>query len=449
MKMIDNKVIIYFIAIVLFFSLLFVPKVEVVAASTKPKDISITFSKDSLTEKNFTWLTENSTPIPTVLEVWKKGGKVLTFGGSSEIYSAHLNYYADTSQFNGKKNQTTLNIHKASATGLKPDTTYYYRCGDGINKSDTGTFKTGIQTGSFSFIYMTDPQSVTDSNFALWKRCAEHSILKFPEAKFFTVAGDLTDRGSSENLWDKFFDYGNKLTSNLTIVPAIGNHETDTGPHIFEQHFYFPTNNDNLPDYVYSFDYSNAHFMVLTTEMTYAQLTSKDANVKEKADSLLNNQADWLRKEVKNSNKKWNIVILHKSFYAAGAYYNDKGIELIENKLAPVFDELSIDAVLSGHDHTYSTSFLYGGQTVSGVTKDSKTIAKDKGTFYLRNNAAGPKFYDITQKTKFSKLLKYGQPKKQMFTGVTVDDRFLKFDTYTVDSDTKDNLYDSVTILKK
>lgn len=415
-----------------------------------PVDISMTFTKDPLTEKAFTWVTKNTTKSATVVEVWEGSQPKRKVTGSSKIVTGRYAYYSNSKDMNADKNLFTFNVHKAVVIGLKPNTKYFYRCGDGnaANWSQVGSFETGMASGEFSFIYMTDPQSASNSDFALWKATSEHAYAKYPDAKFFTVAGDLVDRGSSENLWDLFFRYGANATSNLTIVPAVGNHETDTGPHHYSDHFNFPENTAGLPDYVYSFDYGDAHFIVLSTEKTHGQLTSKDSAVRTAANQFVDLQIKMLRNEVAASHKKWNIVILHKALYSSGGYANAAETLFYRKKFAPVFDELSIDAVLQGHNHTFDRGFIYGGKTVPGVNVDSITAKKGKGTLYLVNNSAGPKFYDTTKGTDLSYLLKYGQPRKQMYTGITVSQNSLTFKTYTVSKDGADALYDKFTITK-
>ncbi|WP_040951779.1 purple acid phosphatase family protein [Gorillibacterium massiliense] len=429
----------------------FSPKSSAAGANVNlPVDISMTFTKDPLTAKAFTWVTKNKTKSATVLEVWEANQPKVKVTGSSQMVTGRYAYFPIAKDMNAAKNLFTFDVHKAVVAGLKPNTKYFYRCGDGnaANWSQVGSFVTGNSSGDFSFLYMTDPQSASSSDFALWKATSEHAYAKYPDAKFFTVSGDLVDRGSSENLWDQFFRYGAKATTNLTIVPAIGNHETDTGPHHYSDHFNFPKNTAGLPDYVYSFDYGDAHFTVLSTEKTYAQLTSKDSAVRTAANHFVDQQIEMLRNEVAASHKKWNIVILHKALYSSGGYASSAETLYYRKKLAPVFDELSIDAVLQGHNHTFDRGFIYGGKTVSGVNANSTSVKKGKGTLYLVNDSAGPKFYNTTKGVDLSFLLKYGQPRKQMYTGVTVSQDSLIFKTFTVSKDGPDALYDTFAITK-
>jgi hypothetical protein len=413
-KMFNKKnTILWLCVFAVFLSMPILAKTETI--SEKPYNVAITFANDTASEKSFTWYTKSAKALPTVLHVWEQGGIPISFNGTSERAG-------------------NVNIHKATATGLKPGTSYFYRCDDG----EVGIFETGIIEEDFSFLYMTDPQSASESNFKRWQRTVCQAVGRMPDAAFFIVSGDLVDKGSSEDLWNQFFQYGKRLTNTKTIVPAIGNHDADKGFTAFKSHFSFPKNEAGLPDFVYSFDYGNARFMVLSTQFT----PTKSAR------DFLNKQAEWLRNEVSANPKKWNIVVFHKSIYPSGPYYGKSDIAMIRDAWASVFDELDIDAVLSGHDHTFTKAFLYGGKTVDSVNKDTISFQKGKGTFYLIANSAGSKFYDVAGGATFPHLLRYAQPKKQMFTCVSVTEDSLKFETYAVKNDDENYLFDTLEIHK-
>jgi len=417
---------------------------------SKPYDVSITFNKDTATEKNFAWLTKNLGVGQAVVVVQEVGGgpqKVFT--GSQEIVSGRQNYYIDPVFFNNPGNIAPFKVSKVTVTGLKPDTRYEYYCGDGTpeNRSEKSYFVTGVAAGSFTFLFMSDPQSASDSQFELWKRCSERAYATFPDSKFVMLAGDLVDKGSSEIQWDKFFTYGGNVLSRLTVAAAIGNHEADYGHNTFSKHFNFPGNGRGLPDYVYSFDMGNARFLVLSTEKTIAELTSSDENVRKQANQFLDSQIEWLKSEVLNNPKKWNIVMFHKGIYSGGRYANTNETLSYRNKFAPVFDELSIDVVLQGHNHTFDRAFLYGGKTAGGINAFSQSAVKGSGTLYLTVNTAGPKFYEESAVAPVY-LLKHSQPRTQLYAGITVSENYIKFDTYAVISPGSDTLFDTFTLYK-
>ena len=415
-----------------------------------PYNISVTFSDNAATEKNFTWFTDSLDKNQAVVVVREAGGgPEQVFTGIGEIASGRRNYYVDPMLFDNPGNIVSFKVNKVTATGLKPNTRYEYYCGDGRsgNWSGTSYFDTGTETCGFTFLFMSDPQAATNQHFELWKNCSDRALAAFPEAKFAALAGDLVDRGSSEVQWDKFFSYGSDILSRLTVVPAIGNHETDYGPNSFGKHFNFPENAYGLPDYVYSFDMGDVRFMVLSTEKAYDELAAGDEYIRRQAIQFIYSQIDWLKNETLTNPKKWNIVMFHKGIYSSGRYANSNATLLYRNMLAPVFDELSIDVVLQGHNHTFDRAFLYEGKTVPGVSGESKSAVKTKGTLYLTVNTAGPKFY-YESAVKPAYLLKHAQPQTQMYAGITVSENYIKVDTYAVAETGSDTLFDTFTLYK-
>ncbi len=395
--------------------------------SLQPIDISVTFSNNSSIGRNINWITKGSDLTATVLKVWDKTNTVQVINGDSVMkYGYQINDQGETTE-------VQYVTHRVSVTGLKADTKYYYQCGDGSpeNWSNVRSFVTETTKGNYSFLYMTDPQGSTADRFWAWQRTSEHAAQRFPNAKFVVLAGDMVAQGGAENQWDSFFQSGNMLASTYTLAPVIGNHDGNPSPNSFSSHFYFPQNpNPALPNYMYSFNCGDVHFMMLSTE------------------TALDDQIGWLREEVRNSKKKWNIVVLHKGPYSVGLHYNNQESTAIRSKLVPVFDELSIDAVLQGHDHVFTRAFLYQGQTAGALDAGSQAVHKGQGTLYLLNNTAGGKFHDLAAGPYFFNPLKYGQPYKPMYTGVTVSNKALTFETFMISDTGADELYDVFTIYK-
>ena len=122
----------------------------------------------------------------------------------------------------------------------------------------------------------------------------------------------------------------------------------------------------------YSVDYNNMHISVLG----YTDDTQ-----------ILNKQLEWLKQDVKNSDKPWKILVTHKPPYYTNPF---GGNELMKQKLPPVVDELGIDIVFSGHDHSY------------GRTKKLKDGKEDpNGTVYVVAGTTGKKHYDAVADEKF------------------------------------------------
>lgn len=412
--------------------------------SGKPTAIALTYYDDPKTSMAFAWYTSDKitgTQLQ-VVEASKLNGNsfpstgVQTYQGASQAISVYLTL-ADKSNHK----TTKFSSHKVIADGLKPGTAYAYRLGDGTagNWSDTGTFTTEpASDNGFTFLYTTDSQAKTQSDYTIWKNTVQQGIQKFPDAKFIVNTGDLVDNGDVEEQWMWLLNEPKDILSRLPLMPILGNHETQNYNN-YAYHFHLPNKSqtDATPEgSVYAFDYGPAHFMVFNTQY------SGDS------DPVFKNQVEWLRNEVAKTDKKWKIVLFHKSIYSVASHSGSTDVKFFREHLAPLFDELGIDAVLSGHDHTYTRSYqMYAGQPQE-VTKDGEGhVLNPKGTVYFVGNTAGPKFYKPKDED-FPYAAVSGQPKKQMFTGVTVKDETLSFQAYTTTKGGSTELYDAYSMKK-
>ncbi len=91
---------------------------------------------------------------------------------------------------------------------------------------------------------------------------------------------------------------------------------------------------------------------------------------------------------------RWKIVVFHHSIYSSGPHADEPIILSWRRVLAPMMDACGIDAVLMGHDHSYTRTFpMLGGEAISDGETAAATPA---GTLYLTaNSASGSKYYDL------------------------------------------------------
>ncbi|WP_217560622.1 S-layer homology domain-containing protein [Paenibacillus sp. GbtcB18] len=410
-----------------------------------PTAIALTFNGDPKTSQGFGWYTDPSIT-GTKLEVAESAkvvngtfpaGDARTFEGTALPVSV---YQSSSDKNSGKF--TTYASHKVTATGLKAGTDYSYRIGDGQDGhwSDIRSFTTGGAGNAFTFLYTTDPQGTTESEYVTWKHTLEEALGKFPASKFVTITGDLVDNGDIENQWMWLLNQPKEIFSKLPIVPALGNHESKANNN-FTYHFNVPntSNTEAKPDgSVYAFDYGPAHFMVMNTEYNEAK----------GIDTVYKKQEEWLRAEAAKTDKKWKIVMFHKSPYSVANHTNDSDVLFFRKKLTALFDELGIDVVLSGHDHTYTRTYpMFDNVPEKTSTNENNQIINPKGTLYLVSNAAGDKRY-TPKAGPFPFAAKYGQPGKEMFTGITVEDNSMSFQVYTTTEKGSTDLYDQFSIQK-
>ncbi|WP_245596167.1 S-layer homology domain-containing protein [Paenibacillus taiwanensis] len=412
-----------------------------------PTAVTMTFNGDPSTAQGFAWYTDPKVkgtkleiaPTAFVTGLTLPAGHTMTFEGASmdvQVYQSR----ADKSA--GKR--TVYASHKVLAQGLQPNTTYSYRVGDGQDGHWSGirTFTTAKPSDeAFTFLYTTDPQGTTESEYVTWNHTLEEGIKKFPKSRFITVTGDLVDHGDIEDQWMWMLNKPQSIFTEVPLVPTVGNHESKLNNN-FWYHFNLPniSYTGAKPDgSVYAFDYGAAHFMVINTE--YNEV--KDVDV------VYKKQEEWLRKEAAKSNQKWKIVMFHKSPYSVASHTNDSDTLFFRNKLTSLFDELGIDVVLSGHDHTYTRTYpMYNHEPQKNTASDGDgSLLNPQGTLYLVSNAAGDKRYTPKQ-GPFPFAEKYGQPNKEMFTGVVVTADKISFDVYTTTETGSTDRYDQFSIKK-
>ncbi|WP_068614929.1 S-layer homology domain-containing protein [Paenibacillus tuaregi] len=413
-----------------------------------PRAVSVVFNGDPKTGFGTAWYTPKEitgTQIQVVEAQKLSGGSEfpaepdLIFEGSSETVDVYMSK-ADKSA--GKL--TTYNSHKALVTGLKPGMEYAYRVGDGQEGhwSEVGRYTTEkLDNQDFTFLFTTDSQGTTENNFVTWGHTLQEGIGKYPNSSFIINSGDLVDNGDIEEQWLWFFEKAKAELQFHPLVPLVGNHESKNYNN-YAYHFNLPniSGTGAKPDgSVYAYDYGPAHFMILNTEYSEAKGT----------DVVYQEQVRWLKNEVAKTDRKWKIVLLHKSPYSVANHYKDSDVLFFRDKLTAVFDELGIDMVLGGHDHTYTRSYqMLAHEAQKDVqTGQDGSVLNPKGTLYLITNAAGDKRYNVKD-DQASYAAKFGQPGKEMFTGVNITKDRLSFEVYTTQQGGATELFDNYGITR-
>ncbi len=265
------------------------------------------------------------------------------------------------------KNDPINSRFSATIEGLEPSTTYSYRVGSPANDtwSDWADFTTAPDgTKPFSFIYLGDAQR----GLGAWGSLMDKAYAAHPEAAFYVIAGDLVNDGGWRNEWDHFFRAGQQIFSHRPLVPAIGNHDYDYDevPRLYQELLTLPENGpESIPsERSYSFEYSNALFIVLDSNQS-----ARD-------------QAEWLEDVLSKSNATWKFAVYHHPAYSSAPHRDNADVRNIWGAL---FDKYHLDLALQGHDHAYLRTYpMRGGERVDSPAD---------GTIYIVS-VSGTKFYD-------------------------------------------------------
>ena len=139
--------------------------------------------------------------------------------------------------------------------------------------------------------------------------------------------------------------------------------------------------------------------------------------------------------EAANPDFKWKIVVFHHSIYSAANHSLEASIIKFREDLVPTIDELDIDAVLSGHDHSYVRTYqMKNLQPLKNQMIDEDgSVINPEGTLYLTaNSSSGSKYYNLKDPEFYS--AERSQLRTPTFTNIEVTPTSLEFTTYRVDT---------------
>jgi tetratricopeptide (TPR) repeat protein len=219
-------------------------------------------------------------------------------------------------------------LHEVKIEDLRPDASYYYRVISGGRASEMGSFRTAVPRGeAFSFAVYGDSQNGPFPHRAISERVLQR------RPHFVLRTGDLVERGSVEKQWDLiYFRPAARLIRHAAVFAALGNHEHHARQ--FFDYFSLPGN-----EQWYSFDYGNAHFVALDSDLRYLREGSE--------------QIHWLEKDLAASRADWKIVFFHHPPFTASMRYYTADRLARQRLLHPILEKYDVDLVFSGHDHNY------------------------------------------------------------------------------------------------
>ncbi|MCH4168939.1 MAG: fibronectin type III domain-containing protein [Streptococcaceae bacterium] len=409
-------------------------------SSQVPSKISVTFYGDTTTSKSFTWHT-------------------LATAGSQIRYlasAAEPTDFSNATVVDGTENyseELTDFVHKVALTDLQAGTTYWYQVGDASTNqwSDPAQFTTSATSASpFHFLFFDDTQGSDAYDYEVVAKTFNQGLTTAPGASFIIQGGDLVNNSNDITQWQDLFGKQQDVWSNNTIMTVSGNH--DTYNNTFYNHFNYNAPESGVQSHgvYYSYDYQQAHYVMLNTnDIVDNQLSAT--------------QVAWLTSDIeqaKANGAKWVIVTMHKGTQTVANHIDDSDVVGMRKQLQPLFDQLGVDLVLQGHDHTYARTNQMGAEvpyedTVYQEIDGVQTAINPKGTVYLTSDSSGTKFYSMQSDDVIAQYGVYpavkGQEYKQMFTDIAIVDNRLVLNSYIYDAEGTGEvtLYDSYAIQKQ
>lgn len=407
-----------------------------------PSHVVSSLGEDSSSEVSITWLTKYSvtgTDIEIVpySENPKFTGTATTGDGINASYELIGKTYfgADLGILGLLPFTKDYVKHTIRLSDLEPGTKYSYRVGDAEKGwwSDAGVITTaeGGEEG-FTFLYVTDPQAQRPDHFSRFAEVIETASEEYPEARFIVSAGDQVDEGKNIKHWNYLLNSTNKLLD-LPMMPTSGNHEDEAAA--VSENFILPNvpEQDEEGGVYYSYDYNDVHFTVLNTN-------------DDEDDKLGEAQIEWMKNDIKSSDAKWKIVVLHKAIYSNGSHFDDGEVEGMRAQLSALLPYLGVDLVLQGHDHAYLRTDVINANAV--VPTETETVSFEgleyrmkynpKGSIYSICGTSGVKVYqtkdvEATDDSfpRAEKLLPENT-ENSMFSAITVEGDRLYYNAYEV-----------------
>ena len=312
----------------------------------------------------------------------------------------------------------TAHHHHARVDALEPGTLYAWRVQGAGTWSPWRQLRTAPPEGEpLELLYFGDTQN---QNASLVTRVMHEALRHAPRAQLALFAGDLVSEAVDDDEWGEWFEATAGLAPLMGFAPAPGNHEffkafEDTprerrvlgAP--WQLHFALPGNGaEGHRASSYWFDYQQVRIAVLDGT-SVLDLDTGPA------------QAAWLDTVLRDSPKRWHIVLVHQPFHSPRA---DRDNQALRRHLQPVIERHGVDLVLQGHDH------VYGRRSAAG-----------RATPVYAVSVAGPKQYRLSAQARGT-MAPVGED-MQLFQVLRLDGGRLSYEARTVTG----QLYDAFDLV--
>ena len=351
--------------------------------------------------------------------------------------------------------------HKALVMNLQPGTEYTYRVGYDGHWSEPGHFRTAdAEQGEFSFIYMTDSH-IQNKEYVDAARLCANAVARYEKnARFCVFPGDFVDTGTEKNSeweWERWFEEALKpVLRQMPLVPTDGNHD-DTPLMNYSYHFNTDTSFNAetavRPQFAginYSFVYGDMQLIAFSMQ----DFWRGEYDMKQGTSEYLERDlGGWFRRQVAAApDATWHVGLVHKNLFSGSDHQRDKETPLLRATMLPVMKDCKMDLILQGHDHCY--------EVIGPVDPDTRKPAQ-KGTIYFIGATCGAKRYTpltreemdaskhIHQLDNYYDLFsKLDQPGAPSYTRVTVNKKYMMFETFKVLENGQTELFNTIIIDK-
>ncbi|KAH1096211.1 hypothetical protein J1N35_013132 [Gossypium stocksii] len=351
------------------------PRVQRIVTGWEPEQIFVSLSS---THDSFwvSWITGEFQIGENIKEMDPKTvGSVVKYGrwrfGMTETAMGHSLVYSQLYPFKGLQNYTSGIIHHVRLTGLKPNTLYYYQCGDPSipAMSDVHYFRTMPASGPRSYpgriaiigdlglTYNTtstiDHLMSNHPNLVLLIGDASYANLYLTNgtgADCYSCAfSDTPIHETYQPRWDYWGRFMQPLVSKVPLMMIEGNHEIEEQIEektfaAYSARFAFPSEESGSSStFFYSFNAGGIHFVMLGGYADY---------------NKSGDQYQWLKKDLAEVDRKvtpWLVATWHPPWYSTyTAHYREA--ECMRVAVEDLLYKYGVDIVFNGHVHAYERS---------------------------------------------------------------------------------------------
>lgn len=266
--------------------------------------------------------------------------------------------------------------YRATLTGLARATSYTYQVRvDGAAIGNAVPFRTE-QPGSFRLLHFADSGEGSAEQIRLYRQMATEDV------SLVLANGDLAyDLATHTSVEENYYGVYRDLMARVPFFATLGNHEyyTDSGnPSLAGR--VTPTVGVPASDWgrYYSFDWGNAHFVALDTNVPLEQAAAGTG-------AMLR----WLEEDLRRTRKFWRIAFFHHPGYATGKHQDGIEAARVRDHIVPILEAHGVQLVFNGHEHTYQRTYeLRAGSVVPPQSGGIVYITSGGGGASTVQNAA-------------------------------------------------------------
>lgn len=345
-------------------------------SSLKPDRVMISFRGDPKTETALTWRT--CTEVESGYALYREESA----SGWTKVPALRRTKKTDIDE---------SAYYSVRLTGLRPGAKYVYNVGSDAYRSGDFSFETEEENAdSFEFILITDHQRSEPTltpDYSMVGDMLKKALKEHPGCKFILTAGDNCDNGQNDLQWNGMFEGLRGVIESRPFMAATGNHDNrgylsyypePTGKFYLEhadlydfqfRYAYPPNGPEGYETENYSFDYGNAHFIIM------------GINAPEKV-------ADWAFRDLRGSDKRWKLGVYHFPIYPLMPEgQNDDAYPWLRKPI----EEGALDVLFEGHEHSFARTFPIAGDEL--FDRPSQGVVH-----YIAGNGGGNIFCSNCQK---------------------------------------------------